>query len=90
MANLDERTMTFPVDGIFGVGSLATRLKALEDSGQIGPWHVGHWIDFRHTAIRIQFNTRADGETAEGFIDNWHMAHVPAVSAASDAPVEKG
>ena len=31
------------------VGRLATRLKALAAADQIGPWHIGHWIDFRHT-----------------------------------------
>jgi hypothetical protein len=62
MANLDERTMTFPVDGIFGVGELASRLKALADADQIGPWHIGKWIDFKHTAIRIRFDAVADRE----------------------------
>ena len=42
----------FPVAGIFGVGCLATRLKALESVNQIGPWHIGHWIDYTHTTIR--------------------------------------
>ena len=82
------REITFPVvGGIFGVVRLSTMLKALADSGQIGPWHVGHWIDFRHTAIRIQFDTRADGEIAEGFVENRNRAHVPAGSGASDALV---
>ena len=65
MANLDERTMTFPVDGIFEVGELASRLKALADADQIGPWHTGKWIEFKHTAIRIRFDTVADGELAK-------------------------
>jgi len=83
--------LTFPVvGGIFGVGRLATMLKALVDSGQIGPWHIGHWIDFRHTAIRIQFDTPADGEIAEGFVANRHGAHVPAGSGAPDGLVAKG
>ena len=65
MANLDECVITFPVvGGIFGVGRLATRLKALADTGQIGPWHIGHWTDFKHTAIRIRFGSVADGERA--------------------------
>lgn len=64
MTNLSESVVTFPVGGIFGVGRLATRLKALADAGQIGPWHVGHWIDFKHTAIRIRFESVADGELA--------------------------
>ena len=42
----------FPVAGIFGVDCLATRLKALESVNQIGPWHIGHWIDYTHTTIR--------------------------------------
>jgi hypothetical protein len=65
MANLDERTITLPVDGIFGVGELASRLKALADADQIGSWHIGKWIDFKHTAIRIQFDTVADRELAK-------------------------
>jgi hypothetical protein len=43
MTNLDECVITVPVvGGIFGVGRLATRLKALADTEQIGPWHFGH------------------------------------------------
>ena len=65
MTNLDECVITVPiVGGIFGVGRLATRLTALADTQQIGPWHIGHWIDFKHTAIRIQFGSVADRERA--------------------------
>ena len=64
MANLDECLMMFPAAGIFGVGRLANRLKALTDAGQIGPWHIGHWLDFKHTAIRIRFESATDGELA--------------------------
>jgi len=70
MTNLDEFEVTFPVGGIFGVGRLATRLKTLADAGQIGPWHIGRWIDFRHTAIRIRFNSVADSELAKGIYTN--------------------
>ena len=56
MTNLDECVITVPiVGGILSVGRLATRLTALAGTQQIGPWHIGHWIDFKHTAIRIQF-----------------------------------
>src|SRR5438477_7613632 len=48
----------------FGVARLATKLNGLLSSGQIGPWHVGHWIDFKHTAIRIKFITATDGGRA--------------------------
>jgi len=66
MANLDECVITFPVvGGIFGVGRLATSLKALADTDQIGPWHIGQWIDFQHTAIRVRFGSLADGERAK-------------------------
>ena len=65
MANLDECVITFPVvGGIFGVGRLATSLKALADTDRIGLWHIGQWIDFKHTAIRIRFGSVADGERA--------------------------
>lgn len=79
MANLQESEIAFPIAGrIFGVGKLATSLKALTEAGKIGPWHIGHWIDFRHAAIRIQFASGADGELARSFVENWHRAHAPA------------
>ena len=57
--------VTFPVrEGIFGVGRLATQLKALEGADQIGSWHVGHWIDHTHTAIRIRFDNDEDARVA--------------------------
>jgi len=66
MPNSDESVITFPVvGGIFGVARLATKLNELSKRGQIGPWHVGHWIDFKHTAIRINFLTTTDGEVAK-------------------------
>jgi hypothetical protein len=53
MRDLQGSEITFAVvGGVFGVGRLATMLKGLADSGRIGPSHVGHWINFRHTAIR--------------------------------------
>ena len=56
----------FPIDGgIFGVGRLATKLKALESLDKIGPWHVGNWVDYTHTAIRIKFHCHADGKMAK-------------------------
>lgn len=65
MTNSDKTEITFPVArGIFGVGRLATELNKLQSDGLIGPWHVGHWIDYTHAAIRIQFGTVADGEVA--------------------------
>ena len=78
MINLQESEVVFPVTGIFGVGQLATNLKALTEAGKIGPWHVGYWIDFRHTAIRIRFSSTADGELARSFVESWHRAHAPA------------
>jgi len=66
MTNLDGCEITFPiVGGIFGVGRLATKLKALADTEQIGPWHIGQWTDFKHTAIRMRFASIADGERAK-------------------------
>lgn len=65
MTDHPPNIVTFAVTGgIFGVGRLASRLKALESINQIGPWHVGHWLDYRHTAIRIRFNSDADGKMA--------------------------
>ena len=63
--NLADSMVMFPIaGGIFGVGRLATRLKALQSVGHIGPWHVGHWVDFTHTAIRIRFNSVVDAQVA--------------------------
>jgi hypothetical protein len=61
---LEECVLTFPGEGIFGMGRLANRLKALTDAGQIGPWHISHRIEFKHTAIRIRFDPVADGKLA--------------------------
>ena len=66
MSNQIECVVTFPVrGGIFGIGCLATRLTALAVSRQIGEWHIGHWVDWRHTAIRINFDTAADAVLAK-------------------------
>ncbi len=65
MTTLADSMVTFPIaGGIFGVGHLATRLKALQSVGYIGPWHVGHWVDFTHTAISIRFNSIVDAQVA--------------------------
>jgi hypothetical protein len=65
MTEHPSNVVTFGVtEGIFGVGRLASRLKSLESINQIGPWHVGHWTDYTHTAIRIRFSSDADGEMA--------------------------
>ena len=66
MPNSGEYVITFPVvGGIFGVARLAQKLNELLDRGQIGPWRVGQWSDFRHTAIEIKFLTGMDGEVAK-------------------------
>ena len=66
VSNENECLVTFPVrGGIFGVGRLATRLTALAASHQIGEWHIRHWVDWRHTAIRINFDTVADAALAK-------------------------
>ena len=64
MTGSSESVVTFPVAGIFEAGRLASRLKELESVDLIGPWHVGHWIDYTHTAIRIRFHSPADARTA--------------------------
>lgn len=66
MMNSTECQITFPVrSGIFGVDRLAKRLQALQAEDQIGDWHIGHWIDWRHTAIRINFDSIADASLAK-------------------------
>ena len=52
-------------NGIFGVGQLATRLKAMESAAVIGPWHVGTWVDYTHQSIRIRFDSYSDGQTVK-------------------------
>ena len=65
MTSVPDTIVTFSVTGgIFGVGRLATRLKALESAHLIGSWHVGDWIDYTHKAIRIRFNNVADAKVA--------------------------
>jgi hypothetical protein len=65
MSTQNELEVLFPVkSGIFGVGRLATRLTALTASRQIGEWHIGRWLDWKHTAIRISFATPADAALA--------------------------
>lgn len=55
--------VTFAVTGgIFGVGRVATRLNKLLESGKIGVWHIGPWVDWRHTAICIKFDSVEDGK----------------------------
>jgi hypothetical protein len=58
--------MTFAVTGgTFGVSRLANSLNALSATKQIGDWHLGLWIDWRHTAIRVNFDTAADAALAK-------------------------
>jgi len=64
MTGSSQIVLTFAVPGLFGAGRLASRLTELESVDLIGPWHVGHWIDYTHTAIRIRFSSRADAGTA--------------------------
>jgi hypothetical protein len=65
----EERTecvTTFAVTGgIFGVGRLAARLDELLESGRIGAWHIGPWVDWRQTAIRIKFDSVEDRKLSE-------------------------
>src|ERR1700730_6268406 len=51
--------------GIFGVGRLAARLDELLKSGRIGAWHIGPWVDWRQTEIRIKFDSVEDGKLSE-------------------------
>ena len=61
-----ECMITFAVTGgIFGVGRLAAQLDELSESGRIGAWHIGPWVDWRHTAIRIKFKSVEDGKLSE-------------------------
>jgi hypothetical protein len=76
-----ECVITFAVTGgIFGVGRLAGRLDELSQSGRIGPWHIGPWVDWRHRAIRIKFDSVEDGKLVE------HIVGLALHGAASVAP----
>jgi len=64
--NQNECVIIFSVrGGIFGVGRLATRLVGLAADHRIGEWHIGHWIDWSHSAIRISFENAADAACAK-------------------------
>lgn len=64
--NSSECLVTFPVrSGIFGVDRLAKHLKALQLEDRIGNWHIGEWVDWRHAAIQISFDTAADARCAK-------------------------
>ena len=70
MPTQSEREVIFQVEGgIFGVGRLATRLTALKAHHQIGDWHIGRWMDWRHKAIRISFDTSEDAALAKAVHD---------------------
>jgi hypothetical protein len=66
MMSPSDCLVTFPVrSGIFGVDRLAKRLKALQSEDRIGDWHISYWVDWRHTAIQISFDTVADANRAK-------------------------
>ena len=63
MTDIPDTVVTFSVmGGIFGVGRLASRLKALESINLIGSWYVDDCIDYTHNAIRIRFDKVADAK----------------------------
>ena len=65
MTDIPDTVVTFSVmGGIFGVGRLASRLKALESINLIGSWYVDDCIDYTHNAIRIRFDNVADAKIA--------------------------
>jgi hypothetical protein len=60
-----DRRATFSIDnGIYGVGRLATRLNALIGKDGIAAWHLAGWTDWKHTAIRIDFDSLDDARRA--------------------------
>ena len=66
MTSSSSYSVTFPVrNGIYGVDLLAKRLIALAEDKQIGEWHIDRWIDWKHSAIQIRFDTVADAGRAE-------------------------
>jgi hypothetical protein len=82
-----ECMITFAVTGgIFGVGRLAARLDKLSQSGRIGAWHIGPWVDWRQTAIRIKFDSVEDGKLSEQIV---HLALQNAASVAAPSPLPR-
>ena len=82
--------ITFAVTGgIFGVGRLAARLDELSESGRIGAWHIGPWVDWRHTAIRIKFDSVEDANLSKQIVRlaSQDAASVGAPLAAAGATV---
>jgi hypothetical protein len=66
MASAADFTVTFPVErGIFGVNRLAVALNALANDHRIRNWHPGRWVDWRHGAIAISFDSTADARLAK-------------------------
>jgi hypothetical protein len=60
-----DRRAIFSIDnGIYGVGRLAKRLNALIGKDGIAAWHLAGWTDWKHTAIRIDFDSLEDARRA--------------------------
>jgi hypothetical protein len=65
-ASAGECVTTLPSQGVIsGVGRLAASLDELSQSGRIGAWHIGPWVNWRHMAIRIKFDSVEDGRLSE-------------------------
>lgn len=82
--------VTFPVSGgIFGVGRLASRLKTLTAAKEIGDWHLGLWVDWRHTAISVDFGNAADAALTERLCSDagqWPRSALSGAAAGGRAP----
>ena len=66
MSIANECRVTFPVQhGVFGVDRLAVRLNTLVQTREIAGWHAGHWVDWHHTTIAIDFESTADAALAK-------------------------
>ena len=81
-----ECVITFAVTGgIFGVGRLAARLDELLESRRIGAWHIGPWVDWRQTAIRIKFGSVEDAKLSEQIV-RLALQDAASVAASSALP----
>jgi hypothetical protein len=82
-----ECVITFAVTGgIFGVGRLAARLDELLESRRIGAWHIGPWVDWRQTAIRIKFGSVEDAKLSEQIV---RLALQDAASVAASSALAR-
>ena len=75
-----EYMITFAVAGGSSVlAGLRLSSTSFRKAGRIGAWHIGPWVDWGHTAIRIKFDSVEDGKLSQ------HVVRLALQGAASVA-----